>query len=179
MNFNSDLFRAKFALLITKIWKDEDLEKAFLANPLAVLKEEGFEIPEGMKVKVYSNTRNHKYIPLTPNIDLSFEEEQKRLVELFKYNLPIPKEKEIRFVQSSEEELALIIPPKPPKESIDTLDMVQLTNLAALSGFEATYHDTTQTLEAETTEVVVAETTEAMHAETTVAIVAEIALVLI
>lgn len=179
MNLNSDLFRAKFSLLIVKMWKDEKLEKEFIINPLVVLKAEGFEIPEGIEVKVYSNTKDVKYLPLTKEIDLSKEEEQKRLIALFSRHIPIPQGKEVRFVQSSDDEIALIIPPKPPKESIETLSQVQLTNLAASSGFEATYHDTTQTLEAETTELVVAETTEAMHAETSVAVVAEVALVLI
>jgi hypothetical protein len=50
-------------------------------------------------------------------------------------------------------------------------------SFAADAGVEATFHDTSQSVEAESTEVTVTETTEAQDAETTTTVVAEVELV--
>jgi hypothetical protein len=52
--------------IITKAWADEKFKARLLAEPAAVLKEEGIEVPEGITIKVLENTDKvtHVVIPL-------------------------------------------------------------------------------------------------------------------
>lgn len=177
MNLKSDKGRTALALLISKVWEDKELESEFKRDPVGVLKKEGIDIPKGTAVKVLQNTDTVKYVPLSQTFDPI--KEQDKIASLFALLTPIPEGKEVRLVQSTKETYYILIPVHPPVELRTALKSSQLINMAAASGFEATYHDTTQTLEAETTELVVAETTEAMQVESTVAVVAELAIVLI
>lgn len=56
----------QWAKIITKAWADEDFKVRLIAEPVAVLKEEGIEVPEGITIKVIENTDNvtHVVIPL-------------------------------------------------------------------------------------------------------------------
>ena len=177
MKLKSDKGRTALALLITKVWEDNELKKKFKKNPAKVLKAEGIEIPEGVDIKVLQNTKNIRYLPLSQAFDV--KKDQAKIQALFSLITPIPEGKEVRLVQSSKKTIYILIPVRPPKNVRKALSGVKLVNLAVAEGFEVTYHDTTQTLEAETTEAVVAETTEAMHVETSAGVVAEVALVLI
>jgi len=46
----------QWARIVAKAWADEDYKKRLLADPAAVLKEEGMEVPAGIKLQVNENT---------------------------------------------------------------------------------------------------------------------------
>jgi len=175
MKIKSDLFRVKFAALIVKLWKDEELEQKFIEDPLSILNEEGFEIPEGTKVKIYANSENYKYLPLSINADLSQEEQQKAIVELFKSQLPIPSGMEIRFVQSSEKELAIVLPVNPKMDK--DLSELELLNYTVQDGCVTTYAYIAQTVAAVTTAEVAAEAWAAAAVDVAAVAVAVVVLI--
>jgi hypothetical protein len=47
--------QGKLGDLFARCWKDEAFKKRFLAEPASVLEEEGFDVPEGVKIKVIEN----------------------------------------------------------------------------------------------------------------------------
>ncbi len=53
---NQEEQRKKMGRLIAKCWLDEAFKKKLLADPAAVLKAEGFEVPSGMQVRALENT---------------------------------------------------------------------------------------------------------------------------
>ena len=66
------------AQLFAACWKDEALKARFMADPKAVLKEHGLDVPDGIDVKVVENTDNtvHITMPAPPSggMDLSDDE---------------------------------------------------------------------------------------------------------
>ena len=67
----------KLAQLFAACWKDEALKARFMADPKAVLKEHGLDVPDGMDVKVVENADNcvHITMPMAPRgNELSDEE---------------------------------------------------------------------------------------------------------
>ena len=56
----------KWGKLISQCWADEALKQRFIADPAAVLKESGLEVPEDMEFKVVENTDKVNYILLPP-----------------------------------------------------------------------------------------------------------------
>ncbi len=170
---DGDKGRTIVSLLIARAWKDPAARHQFLTHPKAALAGESIDLPADVHVKVLEDTPNVKYINLTHSVHL--EENKERLVTLMGKLLPIPPGKELRFVQSSEKHLYLVLP-RPPG-SVATKQESELMITAHDSGVEATFHDTTQTTEVETTEVTVTETTEVQDAETTTTVVAEAELV--
>ena len=63
--------------LFKRCWADPELKRRFLAEPAAVLDEEGFIVPEGMKIRVIENTPGEMNIvlPLDPDsLELSSAE---------------------------------------------------------------------------------------------------------
>jgi hypothetical protein len=50
-----------------RCWKDETFKKRFVSEPDKVLDEEGFEVPEGIKVKVIENAPGEMNIVLPIN----------------------------------------------------------------------------------------------------------------
>ena len=66
------------AQLFAACWKDEALKARFMADPKAVLKEHGLDVPDGMDVKVVENADDcvHITLPAPParHMDLSDEE---------------------------------------------------------------------------------------------------------
>jgi len=62
--------------LIAKCWADEAFKAKLLADPAAVLKAEGAELPEGVTIKAVENTDTvfHLVIPAAPTGDLSDED---------------------------------------------------------------------------------------------------------
>ena len=66
------------AQLFAACWKDEALKARFMADPKAVLKEHGLDVPDGMDVKVVENADDcvHITLPAPPSGhgDLSDEE---------------------------------------------------------------------------------------------------------
>ena len=65
----------QYQQLIAKCWADEAFKQRLLANPVETLKNEGFEVPEGVQVQVVENTAQvfTLVIPAPPT-DLSDED---------------------------------------------------------------------------------------------------------
>jgi len=59
----------KLQELFARCWKDEAFKKRFMSEPAAVLDEEGFDVPEGIKVKVLENSPGEMNIVLPVNPD--------------------------------------------------------------------------------------------------------------
>ena len=56
--------RKKLAELFAACWKDEALKARFMADPKAVLKEHGMDVPDNMDVKVVENADDCVHITL-------------------------------------------------------------------------------------------------------------------
>gem|GEM_PF-760869 len=54
----------KWGKLIAQCWADEAFKQRFIADPAAVMKEAGLEVPEGVEFKVAENTDKVQYILL-------------------------------------------------------------------------------------------------------------------
>ena len=59
----------KLQELFARCWKDEAFKKRFVSEPGKVLDEEGFDVPEGIKVKVIENSPDEMNIVLPVNPD--------------------------------------------------------------------------------------------------------------
>ena len=70
--------RNALARLFAACWKDEALKACLLADPKAVLKEHGLDVPDGIDVKVVENADDcvHITLPARPAglMDLSDDE---------------------------------------------------------------------------------------------------------
>ena len=66
------------AQLFAACWKDEALKARLMADPKAVLKEHGLDVPDGIDVKVVENADDCVHItlpaPPTGHMDLSDDE---------------------------------------------------------------------------------------------------------
>jgi len=69
-------FQKAFGKSIAKAWTDEAFKAKLLADPTAVFKENGIEVPEGVEVKMLENTENmvHFVLPPPPAAELSDED---------------------------------------------------------------------------------------------------------
>ncbi|MCX5816090.1 MAG: nitrile hydratase subunit alpha [Proteobacteria bacterium] len=58
----------QWAKLIAKAWADEDFKARLVADPVAVLRAEGIDVPDGKKLKVVEDTEDTSYIviPVKP-----------------------------------------------------------------------------------------------------------------
>lgn len=54
--------RKKLGLLIAKVWADENFKAMLKDDPLKVLKDEGVEVLEGVKINVVENTDKEQYL---------------------------------------------------------------------------------------------------------------------
>jgi hypothetical protein len=70
-------FETKWGELVSKAWADPALKKRLLADPAAVLNENGLLLPAGVTVKVVENTDKlcHLTLPLAPSAAELSEEE--------------------------------------------------------------------------------------------------------
>ncbi len=175
MAFEGDRSRTIFAMMVARMWRDPNFQKEFLDNPKAVIEAEGIALPAGAHVRVLQDSPGVKYVNLTPDIHL--QQDSARLLALVGKLLPIPEGTEVRLVQSTDETKYVVLPLPPTGIDVKSASQAHLAALAADSGVEATYHDTSQTTEAESTEVTVTETTEVQDAETSTTVVAEAELV--
>lgn len=66
----------KMAKVMAKCWADEKFKKELIADPARVLKEQGIEVPAGLKVSFHENTEKeaHIIIPPKPSAELSDEQ---------------------------------------------------------------------------------------------------------
>ena len=51
---------------MNKAWADDDFKKRVLANPAAVLKEHGVEVPPGVQIRVVENTDQVLHLTMPP-----------------------------------------------------------------------------------------------------------------
>jgi hypothetical protein len=75
----------KCAVCVAKAWADEGYKQRLLSDAPAVLKEEGVDVPAGMKIKVVENTRDTVYmvLPAAPESeDGSIENVEERLAAM-------------------------------------------------------------------------------------------------
>jgi hypothetical protein len=58
----------KMSQIVAKCWADDSFKQQLLAEPMATLKAEGVELPEGLAVNVLQNTTNtfNLVIPVKP-----------------------------------------------------------------------------------------------------------------
>ena len=66
------------AQLFAACWKDEALKARFMADPKAVLKEHGLDVPDGMDVKVVENADDcvHITLPAPPAGDMDLSDDE-------------------------------------------------------------------------------------------------------
>ena len=55
-----------WAKIVAKAWTDEDYKQRLMAEPATVLKEEGYEVPEGVKLNVVEATEKQAWMVLPP-----------------------------------------------------------------------------------------------------------------
>ncbi len=69
-------FQKAYGKLVAKAWSDENFKAKLLAGPMAVFKENGLTVPEGIEVRIVENTDNLIYciLPSEPSDELSDEE---------------------------------------------------------------------------------------------------------
>lgn len=52
------------AKIIQRCWEDDAFKARFIAQPNAILKEEGVDVPAGLEIKVVQNTENVQYLAI-------------------------------------------------------------------------------------------------------------------
>jgi len=71
----------KWGQIVAKAWDDAAFKKRVLADPAAVLKEHGLELPEGIQIKVLEDSDKvvHLTIPLEPRSEELSEADLKQV----------------------------------------------------------------------------------------------------
>jgi hypothetical protein len=66
----------QWGLIIARAWADDEFKNQLLANPKAVLREHGIELPATIEVRLVEDTPEvrHFVLPASPSGDLSEEE---------------------------------------------------------------------------------------------------------
>lgn len=69
-------WQKQWGLLVAKAWSDDNLRERLLADPAAVLEEQGIEVPGDIELKVVEDNDQvrHLILPARPSDDLSDEE---------------------------------------------------------------------------------------------------------
>ena len=72
---NSEEQSKKYGQLVAKCWTDEGFKAKLMANPAAVLKAEGLDLPAGTSINVVENTNKvfNVFIPAKP-VELTDEQ---------------------------------------------------------------------------------------------------------
>jgi len=75
----------KLAQVIAKSWHDAEFAKKLKADPEAVLRAEGIDVPKGTKVRVHEDTEaeHHLVIPRKPRSWKKEDVEKQRVSPLF------------------------------------------------------------------------------------------------
>ena len=68
----------QLASLFAACWKDEALKQRFMADPKAVLKEHGLDVPDTLDVKVVENADDcvHITLPTPPAGDMDLSDDE-------------------------------------------------------------------------------------------------------
>ncbi len=74
-----DDLRKKWAQIVARAWSDEKFKEKLLKNPEQVLKEQGFELPQGHKFQIHEQKSkvHHLVLPEKPVGEMSEEELRK------------------------------------------------------------------------------------------------------
>ena len=66
----------QYGQVVARAWADDEFKARFLADPAAVLQEEGIDMPEGVELRAVENTDKVAYLslPLQPSDELSDEQ---------------------------------------------------------------------------------------------------------
>ncbi len=64
-------YQEKYEDLLRKAWTDSEFKARLLANPELVLREEGWEFPAGMSIKVVENSEHAHYLVIPPSPPLA------------------------------------------------------------------------------------------------------------
>ena len=61
-------FQSRWELLVADTWDDSELRERLLDDPVAVLKERGIRVPDGLEVKILADTDSveHLVLPAGP-----------------------------------------------------------------------------------------------------------------
>ncbi|SDL52860.1 NHLP leader peptide domain-containing protein [Maridesulfovibrio ferrireducens] len=77
----------QWAKIVAKAWADEDYKQRLLNDPTAVMKEEGIEVPEGVKFKCVEATEKQAWLVLPPRPGKGcIEAGEERLAAIFASN---------------------------------------------------------------------------------------------
>jgi len=62
-------FTKAYGKIVAKAWADEGFKQRLLSDPTTVLRENGFDLPHGMEIKVVESTSALIYLILPPRPD--------------------------------------------------------------------------------------------------------------
>lgn len=121
-------YTAIMSQIIAKCWKDADYKAKLMAQPEAVIAEEGITVPAGTKFKVLEATPSVRYLPISRHIDHT---KDGVLTQIIGKILPIPEGVEIRLVQSTETLRYIVLPMPPDSVNVQASSVADLSRLAA------------------------------------------------
>lgn len=79
MDPNDDMakeYAKQYGQLVAKAWADDSFKARLLAEPAAVLQEEGISLPEGVELRAVENTDKVMYLTLPPKPSDELSDEQ-------------------------------------------------------------------------------------------------------
>lgn len=149
----------KYGEIVSKCWEDEEFKKKFIADPEAVFKEYGMDIPEGIEYRVIECPKDIDYVILpATNVKESVQEVAKLLLQLAeKSDVLIPEGTEIRVLQNPEYVSYVVLPASPK-----TLTEAELSRI---SGSGKTCANTEVEVEMVEVEAAATTTTHSVEAE--------------
>lgn len=69
-------FARMYGQVVARSWADEEFKARLLADPAAVLREEGFPVPTGIEVRAVESTDSVLYLNLPPRPSDELSDEQ-------------------------------------------------------------------------------------------------------
>ncbi len=75
-------YAKQWGQLVARTWSDEAFKQRLLAEPAAVLAEQGIEVPPGMEVRVHENTPTAVHVALPPALSGELSDEQRDQAQL-------------------------------------------------------------------------------------------------
>ena len=79
MDINQDQaqeYAKQYGQVVARAWADDAFKARLLAEPAAVLREEGFVLPEGVELRAVENTERVMYLTLPPKPSEDLTDEQ-------------------------------------------------------------------------------------------------------
>ncbi|GGL79949.1 hypothetical protein GCM10010129_24490 [Streptomyces fumigatiscleroticus] len=102
-----DREQAVVAMVVARAWRDDAFRAAFVADPRAVLADEGLEYPETTRVVVLEDTDRAKYVCLPDDAGPG------DLADHLHTSVPVPDGCELRVVQNTPDTRYVVIPVVP------------------------------------------------------------------